>query len=132
MSTMKLVARNEIHLDNPDKAKRDKIARVVVNPGEGFVATTVFGATLVNSEAARHPREEEELRMSPHFRSGLVAGDDTGSTEEDGQGKRLDQMSKAELLAEAEARGIELPADADTKAKIVAAIEAAADAGGLV
>ena len=124
--SIKLVARNEIILDNPNEKQRADVPRIAVSPGEGFTASSVLAGVLLNSEAARKPKEDEVVRMSRHFTGAQAEQQDDQAPK-----KALKDMTRAELEAEAQARNLTIPADADTKAKILAFMEAAvaADAG---
>ena len=122
--SIKLVARNEIILDNPNEKQRADVPRIAVSPGEGFTATSVLAGVLLNSEAARKPKEDEVVRMSRHF-----TGVQAEQQDDQAPKKALKDMTRAELEAEAQARNLTIPADADTKAKILAFMEASAGTG---
>lgn len=122
--SIKLVARNEIILDNPNEKQRADVPRIAVSPGEGFTASSVLAGVLLNSEAARKPKEDEVVRMSRHFTGAQAEQQDDQAPK-----KALKDMTRAELEAEAQARNLTIPADADTKAKILAFMEASVEAG---
>ena len=122
--SIKLVARNEIILDNPNEKQRADVPRIAVSPGEGFTATSVLAGVLLNSEAARKPKEDEVVRMSRHFTGAQAEQQDDQAPK-----KALKDMTRAELEAEALARNLTIPDDADTKAKILAFLEASAGTG---
>ena len=122
--SIKLVARNEIILDNPNEKQRADVPRIAVSPGEGFTATSTLAGVLLNSEAARKPKEDETVRMSRHFTGAQAEQQDDQAPK-----KALKDMTRAELEAEALARNLTIPEDADTKAKILAFLEASAGTG---
>ena len=126
--SIKLVARNEIILDNPNEKQRADVPRIAVSPGEGFTATSVLAGVLLNSEAARKPKEDEVVRMSRHF-TGAQAEQQAEQQDDQAPKKALKDMTRAELEAEALARNLTIPDDADTKAKILAFLEASAGTG---